>query len=1584
MGSLAHDDILYLTVRDSGGGSVRRVAVGEGSSSRFSLMGDDYIELRFTLTDNVIFPLGCYVDLWEQTSGEYVMSAEVRRCLHRYYEVTEPYAPAYNEQTAAYDYTLRLDAYYHAWLNKIAMLVVKDESGALLRHETSWTYTNYLREQARVVMKNFEALGMDYHGTPYRLNVDETAFDRVQKAITYDKENILDALYLIAKTWECDCWVTGEVVHFGRLETVGAGTHVRLGEEARAIQCNKSQGNFATRLYCYGSTRNLTNRYRKTLWFEVTQTDGKRVDGVYYRDITDDTRLLDTSCFRSSLRSEIRLSSQSVAGETRFVDGNGVWVTDRGSARITVAPMYETLTGLLDNASYHVYIRKSSVMYSRSAYTDITTYEAVKGIVDSGQGGDAVGSPTMLYHKPYLSGGDQTYPYTAQFANTEPLDYYYIDLSGLTVKALFYPDIPTAKTQKGDDSEVQATLDDYAARGHFTIQVERQDVADGPWYPLGAKTYGYDDLRSLTDDTVRALPRWHYIDYDQDATGLDIAGTGRITSAPQIHFLSIHGLDFPRTVASVPYVAGQKLRLTLVKAYDCIFPMGLEGTVALVTIGKRVETRVRFEGDTDYTAAFMNFDYLPRAERAAMRLYVRAADHDVERGMRYRVAVEDLLSGKVSSAWYSSAEQNVVETLTAGRLRLPEQPAAATDRYPSYSGRGYLDAYENMRDDDVVEGVAVFEEAYPHTVFAVTRVETFYTVLKTWTDEEGREQPLRGNKYRLRMARAAEDDHGNYYVDATAEEVEFDQEYTLDGVDLQLTFQSGEMDGMTFTVVPVKYKGQTWLEVEPSEDYARLLPSSDFHPTVEGVSGGGTMFALTGYDPIFMSSTAVITEAEGRLLSLGRDYLSKAKRNDQTFEVTLTSAYALSHTFEKGDMLTVDIDSSITCAGETERTLRVIGQAFKLDMPFDEPVYTLGETAQYSRLKQIEDSLDAMTVGAAYDASDTGRRQARSQKESTPTIVTVETTGATSVLERLGETHTLWGQPFDGTQDVSGDLTDVGNITARGTVIGTTVTAQTVNAETVNADNAVVDGVLSVTDSIRVDEDIEAHGTVTCDILVADKEIATHGSIICDDTISGKTLLIDNEVAGSVQADTITSTGLITTQDLKVTGRAEFFELMIDQIRASGGAVLYTPADGFEVEAVRMVNTSGEEISIAPPNGRYCYKIYWRVEDSSGAVRRNMWRVGDMAVCQTFNAPTNKYWWALVRGVSQEATTSPDDRTIACHYIMVSAFPGMMNAATHKRVGAEYVGTLDIDKGDKVAMLGHKKQTGESDEEARRRGSAIYISAYTSMDEGYTDADGTEVKTALTPPFYATYAGVATFELGRYRRTYIDANGSVFYGDFMAEGDTDLYATYMQVNSTVGQVSLKVDGLSDGLRATGIDVTNGKIALTADRFTLTSNSGDSSLGVDAEGNLRVYGVVKAQALYYNFVTFSTSERVITLRPETDGGTALRLASGHLYVLPEPSQYPGLEYTLRGEMPTRTQSTPPYILLPNGSNGFICLTTPISIGGSQLDCFAASAFWPDSGAYGGIAVYGIMRLVAVENEWWITEASSLTYYDQEIR
>ena len=95
----------------------------------------------------------------------------------------------------------------------------------------------------------------------------------------------------------------------------------------------------------------------------------------------------------------------------------------------------------------------------------------------------------------------------------------------------------------------------------------------------------------------------------------------------------------------------------------------------------------------------------------------------------------------------------------------------------------------------------------------------------------------------------------------------------------------------------------------------------------------------------------------------------------------------------------------------------------------------------------------------------------------------------------------------------------------------------------------------------------------------------TGASTLGDVTANGDvTLNSDLEVKGEadltyVTSDNIVNSDTIKTKNLEVTGSAHFFELIIDKVKAAGGAVLFTPANGFKVDLVENV-TDG-------------FKLYW-------------------------------------------------------------------------------------------------------------------------------------------------------------------------------------------------------------------------------------------------------------------------------------------------------------------------------------------------------------------------------------------------------
>lgn len=375
--------------------------------------------------------------------------------------------------------------------------------------------------------------------------------------------------------------------------------------------------------------------------------------------------------------------------------------------------------------------------------------------------------------------------------------------------------------------------------------------------------------------------------------------------------------------------------------------------------------------------------------------------------------------------------------------------------------------------------------------------------------------------------------------------------------------------------------------------------------------------------------------------------------------------------------------------------------------------------------------------------------------------------------------HNIWGQPFDGTNDVTGDMQNVGSITATGNIqtdgdiiikqLDTdgneveggdlTMSVENADAQFSGKENYIFDGKIKG-NSAEITNNIEVGGKGSFDSDLTVKGISklkdvTSNNISNADTIRTKNLeSYGNSTLNDVTSNNITNSDTIKTKNLEVTGSAHFFKLIIDKIKAAGGAALFTPADGFDIDIVEANDTSG-------------YKLYWQCQDGNGKQRDNMWKVNDQALCMSFNqakvgtshSVNNKYYWCLVTDVSDSSNPTLIDGEYY-NYIVISS--------------TICDGTVNPEKGDSIVMCGYR---GTDD---NKRQSAIYISAYTSLDKG------------LTAPLLAQYQGINDFNLESHRKSYYDANSAKFIGEFEA---TDGQNIIDIINNKIAEseASIKLD-----------------------------------------------------------------------------------------------------------------------------------------------------------------------------------------------
>lgn len=398
----------------------------------------------------------------------------------------------------------------------------------------------------------------------------------------------------------------------------------------------------------------------------------------------------------------------------------------------------------------------------------------------------------------------------------------------------------------------------------------------------------------------------------------------------------------------------------------------------------------------------------------------------------------------------------------------------------------------------------------------------------------------------------------------------------------------------------------------------------------------------------------------------------------------------------------------------------------------------------------------------------------------------------------------IWGQYFDGSKNIDGDMKVNG-------------TASIDHIKTLSVDSTYLNS--SYTDFSYLQ--------------------ANYGKV---NNLSGKRLDFDwaNILKGYI--DDLACKG-ITTENLTVTGSAHFFELIIDQIKASGGAVIFTAANGFTVRKVDKI-TEG-------------YRLYFLAEER-GTKIRNMWRKNDQAICQNFNRASkgtnynisNKYYWALVLNTNNEENegdpinvnvgTVENIDVQPCHYIDIS--------------DNDFDGTLNPEVDDEIAMLGYRGD----DDEARKN--AIYISSYSSLDnelkaplfvqyKGIDDYD-------LTSHKYTWFSGGLTVQGERLGREANEIRGSFKLTDektiedeieglnsyissvkFAADkNELSIGNVYSYIDSLTGEVEEKVSWsyikqhadeinlqVIEGLKQTGIDIKSGQITMDADNTKFLGN-----------------------------------------------------------------------------------------------------------------------------------------------------------------
>ena len=564
-------------------------------------------------------------------------------------------------------------------------------------------------------------------------------------------------------------------------------------------------------------------------------------------------------------------------------------------------------------------------------------------------------------------------------------------------------------------------------------------------------------------------------------------------------------------------------------------------------------------------------------------------------------AARNLPSGYKNDADADITKDGVVEK----RLMLPNS-AECSDKNKQLLAEngfelknGYIQV-SGLREDQYVEGVTTNDDIYPRNLIKTSKVTSYEKdVEDESTPEEG--DFIKRTFYRVNSLSIINED-GEKTGDMA-----FRKSYILSGKNLHIVFQSGSLNGMDFECEfnpdgveeilkdddgnPILKDGKEQInpmsqvfEIVANEDYGRFLPDITLHPK------DGDTFVLYNWDSTKLGDT-LVSSASNELLTDAIKDLKKSMIDPTTYTCTAEANYS----YNKGRGNLHGVGDRVNLYnkgyGDSHRSSRVIGYEFCLDIPYDGAKYYVGEKPSYSRLNAMESKIEELVYnGQSYLNGNGGGGKSiyiiKSYDKTAPTDYNVYSAKAIDE-QRLNRTK---------------DDTAHGTITfekvqkfLQGLAIGESGKHYIDKNGGASLSDVVVD---RIHDAASTPSDRVIIGAQGFDLYMGD---------------DGKShMYLDNIVV-----------------------RQKFFasSAEIRKISYSGGTTIFSNAGSTLAKVSVIFDADGNCIG---------YKCYACADDGTTRTM-NWWRIGMMALCQTFNVKAgkneklqNRYYWRLVVGVGQE------------------------------------------------------------------------------------------------------------------------------------------------------------------------------------------------------------------------------------------------------------------------------------------------------------------------------------------------------------
>ncbi len=903
------------------------------SKRRVKLMEEDYIELHFATASAVYFPIGSYVD--DELFG-------------RFY-VTEEQFPRYNAASGGYEYELKMEAWYRAWnLKKLMYVAVNSETGENYRKEMTWYNTNSLKEQLRELLINLQLLGKIPASKDFRSDdVDlETYIDiRAEDipdyansfAMTYDSTGIIDALGMMAETWDCEWWVTGEeaafVIHFGRCFSGKQSLPMVVGDTVERLDVNKSDSNYGNKIYAFGGTANIPPNYRKEL--KATVEEIKTVTKTNY------TTAEKIVCVAYKLKD--REFSADMFTEN-------VWSG--------------ILSGVADGSISSTEYKDKSVSPSLTTY--IIQEQAAYYFASWEEYGehDTAHEPTafsMLTSKP-----------------TIPASKLHVKMDFTGGKVYF---------ANGDKDTTSVNLD-------IVVRIQRQQqqsTGSVVWTDMITKQLTKSCAYSYTEGTSLSVIDFANISIDEEfGVTFDASETDAYNGYYRVVAdIRVYAKDTAANITlSGTFSANlhffHKLELQdNTKSRNTNFSWSRGGVrhAAQLVFGGAVE---RTEEHT-YNADYIHWFTAPLKDNGGSDSipFLEVGDE---------ILIDSTNGYLCPSAYFTDKTDDPSSLFKLGenRLHLPQKRVARGNWVLTKEGYIIHKDYEDTPNGNgIAELVIAYDDVYPDGKLKVTKVIREWKQEVTAYEGETQKSHFEYYQYHVNVGMLG----GSPFV--------FDEDYRLDGEKLEIRFLTPEdtlnsdspmsgkdypnnfkLAGMTFetafneTLKGIKtYKGDTTgvtstqdFCIVRNDDYSAKLPNALLYPQENDPC------VLTGWNVNAMAGLGLVDDAENRLLDLAFDYAEELQHGAFSFDCDMMSDVFDSHSecFEMLGGMPQILGQGVTIKSDAlaeDKATRIMEYEMKLDIPNDSPSFVCGETEAYSRLKQLEKGIRKLTTKSATKVS---------------------------------------------------------------------------------------------------------------------------------------------------------------------------------------------------------------------------------------------------------------------------------------------------------------------------------------------------------------------------------------------------------------------------------------------------------------------------------------------------------------------------------------------------------------------------------------------------------------------------------------